>query len=191
MRPTYSSRGIRVWRVELGQARTRDEQSAALLGYFVNGTFPVAGMAPGEEEMLHWFALSVIHLRDIPGARPAYKMYPEAEHELMVASLDPRDVDEHRFDGDLDLDGLFAGRWSYRTLTPLDVQWQWHGSTDKQAVALGEQAISAVLSGLLTPNAPAYEPGRTAFQLNWYAILGKTLEHERTGHWPAAPEGQA
>jgi len=40
---------------------------------------------------LFWrhYMICVIHLRDIEGANPAVKQYPEATHELLVAALNP------------------------------------------------------------------------------------------------------
>jgi hypothetical protein len=99
--------------------------------------------APGHSPAWCHFTISMIHLRDIPGVRPANKQYPKAEYELIVAALDPNHP--------IDFDNLNATGFCW--LRPFNVVQQFHGVSDEQAVKILETLIEDAVKGqaLLEP----------------------------------------
>lgn len=86
----------------------------------------------------YWLA-SIVSLADIDGVRPAKRLYPAAEYELMVAAM--------QSDG-LDIDG---GKWPI--MTPLDLVFQFHGLGDAGAKRLISSYVRAVIErGVLSPD---------------------------------------
>lgn len=142
--PDLETELVRAWRV---YPIARDVQDAAhvkewghehtgLTTWLVNGPY---------HPWWSWWHVSVIHLGDLPGIPPAVLRYPEAEYEFSIYSIDspPRglvtpDVGRIR-GGDPTARGLF--------LHPADVEYQFHGVTDAQAVEVCDQAVSAIVTG--------------------------------------------
>ena len=126
---------------------------------------------PGAHPVWHSYALGVIHLRDIPGVRPAHKQYPEAEHELLLLALDPEKPLP-------DPDDVANFKPAY--LTPLNLVEQFHGVTDEQAVEIAEWLGRSFIDGLANPD--------TDYRTQTQLLLRKTVEHIALGGHPA--EGQ-
>lgn len=132
-------------------------QRATLAGWLID--------APGQAPAWRHYLLSVIHLRDMPGAPPARIRIAGATHELILCALDPLG------------NPSIHDRESIRPLTPLNAEAQFMVPTDEQAVSLAEKAVRAICDGVL-PAEPAFpERGRQI----WQAVVMSTAEHMRTG----------
>lgn len=79
--PDYDGRW-RVWRVPLDLKPATLDQTAAL------GTW-LADCPGMHHAFWRCWSISLIHLRDIPGVRPATKQRPDATHEVISAAIDP------------------------------------------------------------------------------------------------------
>jgi hypothetical protein len=112
-----------------------------------------------------WWQVSVVHLRDLPGVRPAHKRYPEAEYEFMIIAFDPEtppDPDNRGGDG-------------ARFLTPIDVVEQFHGVDDQQAAELCDRAVATILAGRMSPDQD--------FRSAWRVLIRNSVEHAAlSGH---------
>ena len=108
----------------------------------------------------HWI-MSVIHLRDIPGVKPAHKEFPEATHEFMIVALDPGEA----------LPALdVTPEWRVRRLTPVDVLEQFTAADDVIAEHVLDLAVRAVVDGFLSPD----QDFRSAWK---QAIAGLAKDH--------------
>lgn len=126
---------------------------AALAGWFLE--------IPQAHPFWTKYLLGVCHLRDIPGAPPAKKQYPEAEYELMVLALNP----ESKPSPD-DLSTL-------KPLLPPNVVVQFHGVTDEQAKEIARLAARACVDGVLW-----VEPSDlTGMREKWSRTIRETAEH--------------
>lgn len=124
---------------------------------------------PGWVPWSQW-ALFLVHLRDIPGVRPAHHHYPESEYELMLMALDPKDV--------YDVARVEDPDQPMRWLTPPSVVVQFdNGGHDDRAVSLGAAAAEAILHGVLPPE-PAGDPGAVSW---WRQCVAATADHDREG----------
>ena len=151
---------IRVWRIR-DSAKTLPDHEAALASWLIEGPF---------HPLWNQWQLSVIHLRDIEGVKPAFKQYPEAEYEFLIVSLNPDrrcDVDE------LESTGNWGDPAVPKFLTPADVTKQFDGVTDRQAVEIGEAAIRGIVSGELSPDSD--------FRSAWERLIDGTVAHYREG----------
>jgi hypothetical protein len=145
----------RAWNLSGTSAKT-PAQTASIAGWLVN----VRGAHP----MWEWWMVSVVHLRPIEGAPPAQKKYPTAEYEFMIFSINPEkcpEPDPAKAD-----DG-------YPHLVPIDVVEQFHGVSDKQAARICEDAVRAIVRGLISPD----QDYRSA----WNRAIQVTAEHFRSG----------
>src|SRR5579864_4243453 len=86
-----------------------------------------------------WYSISGIHLRDIPGVRPAHKEFPEAEHEIQILSLHPKFRP--------DPDKLSSGEQQLEYLTPPDLVHQVGGLTDDQFKTLVQDIVITIVEG--------------------------------------------
>lgn len=120
-----------VWRCQNEVKRTPDH-AAHLAGWILH--------CPGAHLMWSYWHVGLVHLRDLPGVKPAKKTYKEAEHELFVFAINPEA-------GDVDPD---AGPWPH--LEPFDHVVQFHGVNDVQAVHVIERMLSLVMSGEISPD---------------------------------------
>lgn len=126
---------------------------------------------PGQSPAWTYYVISVIHLRPIPGVRPADIRVPGATHELLLIALDP--AGGH--------DPADCSDWRY--LTPVNAVEQLELPNDSSAVELAELAAKAVLAGVL----PA-EPPLAGQREPWRSALIKTAAHLR-GEAHAGPDG--
>lgn len=110
-----------------------------------------------------WWQVCVIHLRDIPGVRPAHKAYPEAEYALMIMALDPEK-------GTPDPEGQL------HFLHPADVVEQFHGLDDAGAKRLCEMAASAIINGHISPDQD--------YRSSWKVMIRNAVEHIALGGHP-------
>ena len=99
-----------------------------------------------------YHAITAIHLRPTIGRKPSYKFYPNAEYELMIASVDP----DTQPDPDV---GLF----SY--LAPIDIILQFHGVEDDFVKGMIESAVGCVLRQEISPDGDHFSCWRDAVHL--------------------------
>lgn len=103
-----------------------------------------------------------MHLREIEGTKPAYKKYPDAQHELQVLAIHP----------DALPDPDDTSTWKY--MMPPDVVEQFHGLNDEQTVQLATMLVAHVCKGLLSPDSD--------WRARWKQHVAATVEHMTTGH---------
>lgn len=131
----------------------RPDHNASLSAWLIKGPFHPAW---------EWWMLGAAHLRDIPGVPPAEKQYPEAEHEIMIVSLDPACYPP---DPDV-VEGL-------KFLTPIDLIYQFDGLEDRQVIEILSLCARAIADGLISPDQD--------FRSQWQKMLWATVEHYRAG----------
>lgn len=140
------------WKMAVGPD-ARPEQEANILSYVVNGPY---------HPHWSWWAVSVIHLRGIPGAQPPHRQYPEAEYELMILSIDPETPPnpDKPFPQDI------------RYLEPPDVVCQFHGITDDQAAKVCDSVVRAICAGRSCDS---------DYRSFWEDAIESTVDHFRPG----------
>jgi hypothetical protein len=112
-----------------------------------------------------WYHITGIHLRDIPGVKPAHRQFPEAGHEIVIMSLNPKT--EH------DPDKLSTGEQSLEYLLPLDLEHQVAGLSDEQFKGLVQDVVVAVVEGRMSPDQD--------YRQWWKQAIDQTAEHIREG----------
>lgn len=132
--PTISS-VARAWRIPRTEAVTATHvrefgyEDAGIDQWIINGPYHPAWS---------WWYVGAVHLRDIPGAPPARKNYPEAEYEFFIYSLEVAP----------DVEALRSGVvGSMKFLAPPDVVYQLDGLTDDQVKGLVEVAVAKICDG--------------------------------------------
>lgn len=115
---------------------------------------------PGAHPAWAWYVVTIIHLRDIPGVRPAVKRYPEAALELSVYALDP--------DRPVDID---EGPWHF--LMPCELEYQFHGVSDRDATRICETYVRGCVVHGASPDSD--------LRLWWMRHLDATVDHFRSG----------
>lgn len=108
---------------------------------------------PGQSLAWDRYALSVVHLRMLPGVPPARILVPCATHEVLLVAYHPQ-ADPQPTDPE-----------SWRILTPVNVHEQIELPSDEDAADLLRHAAQAVVDGVLPATPPLsgqVEPWRTA-----------------------------
>lgn len=122
---------------------------------------------PGAHPFWSYWLVTCVHLRDIPGVKPAHKKYPEAEFEFSIHSIDPERCPEP--DPDKALEG-------FPLLSPVDVVEHFHGLSDRDALRVAEAGINAMCHGRISPDQD--------FRAEWHRVITGTVEHFRQGGHP-------
>jgi hypothetical protein len=158
----------RVWRLARNDAmqaahvKSFGYASSSLADWVANGPY---------HPFWSWWYIGLVHLRDVPGAPPANKQYPEAQYELMFLSLNP----DGRNGGKVDVDKIEAGDIEGGLpgfLTPPDLVYQFHGVTDEQAIKIVERAVEHIAAG---------QSCDSDFRSWWRSSLDTTVQHYREG----------
>lgn len=131
---------------------TRPEHEASIAAWFVQGPF---------HPFWSWWLISAVSLRDIPGAEPAKKRYPEAEWEIMILSLDPNFYPP----------SLDAAPQHF--LTPPDLVYQFDGIAENQVEEVVELMIEAMINGRISPDQD--------YRGVWERSLRETVRHYKEG----------
>lgn len=142
----------RAWRVPKPPDAPKD-QDATVAAWLIEGPFHPAWQ--------HWL-MSVVHLREIPGVKPAVKRYPEAAYEFLIASL--------HADGGHDPDQPQGWLW----LQPLDVCEQFHGMGDGEAADMLRVFVGAVCDGIASPDSD--------YRRFWQQQLDLAMQHAAGRH---------
>jgi hypothetical protein len=109
-----------------------------------------------------WYHISGIHLRDIPGVKPAHKQFSGASHEIQILSLNPKT--NH------DPDRLATGEQQLDYLTPMDLCHQVGGLTDDQFKSLVTEVVLAIVDGKASPDVDYREWWKSAIDHFAWAI---------------------
>lgn len=137
-------------------AATRPDWAATMATWFLT--------CPGQSPAWSCYGLSTIHLREMPGVRPAVIHTLGATHEVLLIAFNPA---ERPVATDI-------GTWSF--LLPPNVMHQVVLNDDFQAVELAELAARAVVNGTLWA-----EPPLSGQREPWATTLDITAAHLRTG----------
>lgn len=139
----------------------RADWDASIGLFLVNGPF---------HPFWSWWAVLAVHLRDLPGVKPAYRQYPEAEYEFAIHSLDAGA--QRPFDPAKD-------RWAERLLSPPDVVKHFDVGTtlpvverDRVARKVLELAVAAVVDANISPDSD--------LRRWWESAIPRTVEHVLT-----------
>lgn len=161
--PTYAGRTGRAWHVDLSKlVHARPDTEATIASWILN--------VQAAHPFWSWWFLATVHLRPIPGAKPAHVVLPGATHELLVMALDPAHEPPNpaAFRED-DVHGL----------RPIDVTQQYVVRNDADAVDLAELCARACCDGVLSPDQD--------FRRLWeYHVTGTARHIAAGGHgWPS------
>lgn len=149
----------KAWDLGGPENQSTPDHSASLAAWAVN--------VPGAHPFWSWWLVHVIHLRDIPGVRPAHKHYPGAEYEIGIHAISP---DEYPIDIE------HGRRVGWSLLTPADFCLQIDGINDQQAAKIGGLVISAIVDGRLSPDQD--------YRRHWTIAVTETINHMKAGLHP-------
>lgn len=126
---------------------------------------------PGSHPLWPTYQFGMVHLRDLPGVRPANKAYPEAEYEFLIAALDPRGTPGHPLSP--------ADRESWVVLTPVNITVQFDtGGPDEVTGSICEDAVRHVLE----MGAPIEPDDNAGVRPYWKLLIRNTADHYRGAH---------
>jgi len=95
--------------------------------------------------MWSWWFLGAVSLRDQIGVPPVTKLYPEAEFEILIMSIDPEGCDP-------DVDAMEDGRMKERGFTgflePPDLHFQGHGATNDEVQLVVDSMLMKIADGV-------------------------------------------
>lgn len=152
--PDKTGPAARAWLRALPAVQAVPDWEATLRFWYVD--------APHAHPFWHWYVVSCISLRPLPGVRPAALQYPEATHEMMILALNP-DSDPPPGPDVEKLDHLVS----------IDFVGQFHGVTDDQAAAICDEAIDRICDGTLSPDQD--------FRQYWKMWLQAVVERKMRG----------
>ena len=167
-RPDLIRAQTKAWKLPASAQATPD-QAATISAWVVNGPF---------HPFWSWWLISAIHLRDLPGVRPAHREFPEAGHEFIIVSLNPER-------GEPDIEAIErAEDWGdpsvARFLVPPDLVYQVGGISDEQAAQCLDLMVQAIIDGRMSPDQDYREA--------WKESIAGTLEHLASGQHSSATE---
>lgn len=114
----------------------------------------------------NWWLVSIISLKDIEGIPKANKMYPEAENEFTIYSLE----------GEVNIEAIIVGDLKNRgfksVLQPADVTFHYHGLTTEQSEQLCDTAVEVIVNG---------QSCDSDFRTWWLEMLARTVKHYQEG----------
>lgn len=128
---------------------------------------------PGAHPFWSYWMVAVISLEPMPGVRPAHKQYPEATHEFIILSLDPKKPLP-------EIDGRLEGCRAY-PLMPPDAVVQFHGLENDKVEELALLAVKAIVNGQLSPDQD--------YRKLWHTAVQQTVHHLKNGHHEEHDDG--
>lgn len=154
--PLYASRW-KVWDVRNVEAHRKTPDHMAFIGGWLIE-------APGVHPWWTLWRVDLIHLRDIPGVRPAYKRTPDMTHEVLSGALDPfQPADPDRPD-------------TMKMMHPVDFAVQFKAPSDQVAGRVVASAMRACANGFIHPD--------TDFRMQWQTSLQSTADCIASGKHP-------
>lgn len=125
----------KVIRGPVGIAREIDLRSVAIIPR-TSGALSIWILElPNVHPLWNTYQLTVIHLRDIDGVKPAHKIIPGAEYEIMLLALNP----EH--------DPKWDDQESWHFLTPPNFRVQFANASDELTIAVCELFAQWLVDG--------------------------------------------
>lgn len=148
-RPDQEGKAGRAWLIP----ESKDpEHAASLASWLVN--------VPEAHPYWEWWLLSVVHLRSVPGVAEPKLLYPGAQYELAIITLDPEDgPSPDKPEG-------------FLYFHPPDVTEQFSGVADAEATLIGGLSTQALVEGRIFPNA----------EEDWKKLLTETVLSIQAGH---------
>jgi len=163
MRPPDLKAHAEAWLIPINPQHPRYQKEHS--SGFVNWLVHCAWSHP----FWRWSAIVGAPLRPLTGFGPPKKHFPEATHEVDIASLDP----EVSFDPDK----LFTGEQDYKFLTPFDLTHQVTLADDQQFTSLVQQVVLAIVEGRMSPDVD--------YRQAWVKAIDATAQHIREGRHKA------
>lgn len=139
---------------------TRPDQEATLDCWFLH--------LPGSHPLWDKYTLGLVHLRDLPGVKPAQKAASWVEHEMIMYALDPSLKPDH---GDTR---------TMRHLTPLNYVYQFAGLDDERAIALTARIARMFAAGQLIAEPEGILGARELFRRVIKTEGARIADNERT-----------
>jgi hypothetical protein len=146
--------GWRAWTVK--NTLAKPDHAASVASYLL--------FCPGAHPLWSYWNLGVVHLRPLPGVRPAIITRPGATHEILMAALDP--------DTTPDPDDVGEG-WPW--LRPFDLVEQFQVPGDEYARQLARLMVEMIMHG----NSPDSD-----YRRSWQNVVQATAAHYREGRHP-------
>lgn len=100
-------------------------------------------LCPGDHAFWSHWQISLVTLKDYPDMPPAVRHDPQAEHELVFATVDPMVFKNCRTDDVV----TSLGAAGLAVLHPLDLVVQFHGLSDRAAILLTRYVVQRVMKG--------------------------------------------
>jgi len=137
--PTIDLPDGRAWRIDLDEARKRHlwgPEEAQVDGWVIEVPWANCGW--------HSYAVTCVHLRDIPGTAPPLIYRKDATHEVMVHAMNPAQRRE----------GVIRGwqRLQDQLLHPTNYAGQFIEVSDELARDRIQRAVTEICSGELSPD---------------------------------------
>jgi hypothetical protein len=153
----------RAWRIPLAAVgqRGRPDADGTVDGWLL--------FQPGAHILWTYWAITTVHLREIPGVKPAHLKFNGATHEVMVMALNPEQPLP-------DLEAVGRGDASFSFLTPIDICEQFIVNDDAQAAQLCELMVHACVDGYASPDQD--------WRRWWAVAIADTAQHLREGRHP-------
>ena len=130
-KPDLVSRYGRAW-VQNPEFDKRPDASAWLKAWIVQTEFAYP--------LCDHYLITCVHLRDIPGARPANITVAGATHGVSVVALQPHE------------DYPINGPLPYPFPNPFNFVDQWKADSDEEAVQKVETCVKEIINGFLSPD---------------------------------------
>jgi hypothetical protein len=165
--PVLEGKFGKTWRVDIAalcrKFKVDPEQDSGVAAWVIE--------APWAHPFWHSYELILIHLRQIPGAKPPIIRLTGATHELWLNALDP----------DFSREPFILGEAASRPLRPGNFAAQIIAEHDGAAIARAFHAVRQICDGTLNPD--------TDFTAQWIALFGDNMI--RPEFRPSAPPTSA
>ena len=152
----------RAWEVRVQKRETPPDWGGSLGTWILH--------VPWAHPAWSYYCLGVIHLRPIPGVRPAQIRVEGASHEFMIHAFDP-DSPHSPPSPDISDETTWPS-----FLQPIDLAHQVVGLTDEQAARIGGLMVRMICDGRMSPDQD--------FRSVWRELLDGTAKHYREGRHP-------
>jgi len=133
--PTYHGPKARIWEVDSSGRDEISVQDVASLGIWLIE-------APMASSLWNYYAATLVHLHDIPGASPVTYKRPGATHEYVMGTINPE------ADNTVDPNDIKT----FKMLEPPDLHEQLILPSNERALEVVRFAMQQCVDGSLSPN---------------------------------------